>query len=800
MTISPLPLPPTPSGWSDEQLLRLESERRQLQRALAYHPYVRIVSMRDDPPTEYEVEYRVRTLCIGDNGQLQYADSVTVRIAVPPTFPQAAPTVRPVVGVFHPNVSWEGFHLSSPWQPTDSLVDLARKIGDLMAWRIYDPETVVNPVAMQWLDANAAMLPLDNVADFSHAADGDPFERIVRHAPATLQQIRSELDQMRHSLLDAKSPPGATDVGAFAQRTRQSLSLFSDPDLPDSLRNEAATLEEWAAELPASVPAWDHVRRQRPTTQALREISTALSEKAQALDEQINRLESMSPSEDPDSASDALATLPDAKALEQMRTRLPALIRETSDLLKSAQDRLDSLNVAPPHVSARPNGEVARQLQAELGAQAASVRQERKLADRAMTAARSVLARAQAVAPAFERVAAWQEYHELFQTARELEQKLAMWGGAGVHACYVENSSGRFGPFQFHQAIELGRARVAVRGAGQHGIEVVDARTGVVLGHSDSGSLTLKLTVREETESAFTFRVTERCDQLAAQFDFLVRRADQQLEQLTAGFAASPSWCGRLLEVLTRPESLRPLCEGHRRAVDRWTQIARDLHQLALLKARVEIWNLLQRIAEALPRITQKLTEERARLTKCTSMLSDLMARCGRDIETGGLIVPPHLAGPYSQQSRLREQTNREIARLERLLSDFGSQVAGRMASRAGCGQPTIAPLRVLPPLPPALVEAVAAITDDVLDAQLARIEGPLKAPLRPAGWSSARPRSGGQPIGSRPPAPPRAPAPAAVKTIPSPSAVQAGDLPDQPFLADDPRPSAPSRPNQNAS
>ena len=790
MTVSPLP--PSPSRWSDEQLLRLESERRRLQRALAYHPYVRIVSTRDDPPAEYELEYRVRTLCIGDSGQLQYADSVTVRIALPPTFPQASPTVRPLVGIFHPNVSWDGFHLSSPWEPTDSLIDLARKIGELLAWRIYDPETVVNPIAMQWLDANAAMLPLDNGGDFSPGADGEPFERIIRHGPATLQQIRHELDRMCVSLLDAKSRPTSAEVRTVTQRNRHALGLFSDPDLPESLRDAAGKLEEWAEQLPASLPQWDHLRRQRPAIQGLRETSTALSEKTESLDEQMKRFECMAPAADPDSASAAFAALPDAKSLEQMRTRLPALIRETSDLLKTVRERIDALDAAPLHVSGRPSAELARQLQAELEAQAAAIGQERQVADRAMAAARSLLARAQAAVPAFERVAGWHEYHELFQTARDLEQKLAMWGSAGVHACYIENPSGRFGPFQLNQAIELGRARVAVRGAGQNNIEVVDARTAVVLAHSDTGSVTVKLPVRHDTDAAFTIRVTDRCEELAAQFDFLIRRADQQLEQLTPDFAASPSWCGRLLEVLSRPESLRTLREEHRKALDRWTQIARDLRQLGLLKARVEIWNLLQRIAEALPRITQKLTEERARLEKCTSILSDLVARCGRDMETGGLIVPPHLAWSYSEQSRLREQSNREITRMERLLSDLSGQVAGRMASRAGFGQPTIAPLRALAPLPPALAEAVAAITDDMLDAQLARLEGPLKLPPRPTVGSSARERMAPQPGGIRPPAPPRAPVEAAAKTIPAP----VDDLPDQPFLAADARPPAPSRPN----
>jgi len=790
MTSSQPPSPPP--SWSEDQLIRLECERRRLQRALAYHPNIRIVAMRDDPPAEYQIEYRVRTLSVGDNGQLQYADSVPVRIALPASFPHAAPAVRPLVGVFHPNISWEGLHLGSPWQPTDTLIDLVSKIGELLAWRIYDPDTVVNPVAMDWLDANAAMLPLDASADFSPAAGGEPLDRIGRHGPSTLEQIRSQLERMRDSLLDANAPPTAADVRESARQARVALYLFSEPDVPEPLREQATRLDEWAGDLPGSLPVWDHLRRQRPAIQALRAASVELSGKRETLDQQIRKLAAISPAAEPDSAPAALAAVPDSGTLEQVRPRLPALMRETADLLKNVQDRLGALETGTPHVPVRPETELGRQLRVELEAQASSIREAQKLAEQAMASVRPLLDKAQAEAPAFEQICGLREYLDQFQTARELEQKLAMWGSAGVHACYVENPSGRFGPYQLHQAIELGRARVAVRSAGRNGIEVIAVPTAGVLAHADTGSVTVKLPVRRDTDVAFTFRITERCDELAAQFDFLIRRTEEDLQQLTASFPQSGSWCGRLLHVLSRPESLHILREDHCKASDRWKQIRHDLQQLGLLKARIETWNLLQRVAEAVPRIAQNLAKERGRLEKCTSELAGLMARCGHDMESDALIVPPHLADPYARQTQLREWTGREIAHLERVLSDLSGQVTRRMASRAGFGLPTVGPLRALPPLPPALAEAVAAITDDVLDAQLARAEALLNLPLRLPAWQSARQRSGpssgtGLPAATPHPAPARAGRAATAAR----SAESAAEMPDQPFLADEQRPPA---------
>ena len=79
--------------------------------------------MRGDPPSDYEIEFRVRSLCVGYTGDLQYVDTVTMRISLPPNFPYGPPTVQPVQALFHPNVSYEGVHLSTPWQTTDTIVE-----------------------------------------------------------------------------------------------------------------------------------------------------------------------------------------------------------------------------------------------------------------------------------------------------------------------------------------------------------------------------------------------------------------------------------------------------------------------------------------------------------------------------------------------------------------------------------------------------------------------------------------------------------------------------------------------------
>src|SRR5690348_4690331 len=66
---------------SEQQLDRLGEEYRRLRRSFAYHPHVRIVSARNDPPVEFEIEFRVRSLCVNEAGQLAYCDTVSMQVA-----------------------------------------------------------------------------------------------------------------------------------------------------------------------------------------------------------------------------------------------------------------------------------------------------------------------------------------------------------------------------------------------------------------------------------------------------------------------------------------------------------------------------------------------------------------------------------------------------------------------------------------------------------------------------------------------------------------------------------------------
>jgi ubiquitin-protein ligase len=731
------PIPPAQTAppllnWSDDQLVRLEYEWRRLQRAFAYHPYVRIVSMRDDPPGEYEIEFTLRTLMVGESGELEYADSAPVRVWLPPSFPYSPPVVRPLTGLFHPNVSWQGVHLSSWWQPTDTLVAFLKKIGELLAWRVYDPDAIVNPLAMDWLEQNPSLLPLDTTADFAAEAGGEPLARICKYGPATIEQIRKQLATITDALRASASPPAATEVSDFCGLTRSALNLFLDDDVPQALRSDAARLEEWARGLPTSLSVFQFLRDQQEVLRSARGACDVLTELPDSMLKQFADLEAIAPTGAPDDASSALETIPDLRTLEPVRLKLPDLVRRAEEQSRQLRPALVSLETRAAQVPLPPDSLLGGQLRRELDACAADARSVRERADGVLSNLASVLTRARAEADALGRIMMWREYHDLIHRGRDLEKKLAMWGAAGIHAYYVENDSGRFGPFPLEQTIDFGSVSLAARSDGKDRIELVDARTTKVLAHSENGLATLDLAGASGNDRyPTTFQLTDRTDDLAVQLDFLIRQTGDHLSDLLPGAATAPSWCGKLLAVLSRTEVSRAIGEDHRRASERWRQLLEDVEQLAPLKARIETWHLIHRLAEAVPRIVRTLNEERSKLRASTNALEEIVARCGRDVETDRLVIPSNLVRRYEEQTRFRDRARREVARIEAYLKELAGQANIRLASSAMIGSNNAPQLAALPPLPQDFTAAIATMDDAALGQQIALLEQVLGLKLQ---------------------------------------------------------------------
>jgi hypothetical protein len=718
-------------SWSQEQLLRLEFEFRGVQRNFAYHPFIRLVSIQDDPPGEYEIEYRVRTLCVGESGELEYTDSVPARVELPSGFPYVPPVVRPHKGLFHPNVSWEGIHLSAAWQPTDTLVEYLRKVGELLAWRAYDPGSVVNDVALEWLEANSGELPLDAQADFSPEAGGDPLERICRHGPGTLDQIHSQLRGLRQALLNPDSAPGLPEIRDFSRHTRQTLNLFLADDIPDNMRSLAGRLEEWAHELPASTPMWECLRIQRALVGNLQVTLQQLGQMREPIRKQLKALEGLAPASPPVDLKSALAAIPQRKAMEVVWLKLPALVRQTQELLASLQQQVSETQLSFPFVEVRDESDLGRQLSDEMSECTAGVRGADEAAVKEIAEVEALLETARAESSAIQQLGHWREYLDLITTGHLLERRLAELGAAGVQGYFIETEAGNFGPFQLDEPIDLGSWRLALRSTARDRVRLIDVGTNDVIGKSDAGTLAINLAPRgSEQKQIHTFRLTERWEDLAIRLDFLVRETGQSMVKFAAVASQSHLWCGQVLGILVRAESMQSIREQHRRSSNAWKALLQDLHALGPIKARMETWNFIERMREAVPLVLQKLWDQEATLKTCEKELAAIVSRCGRDLDTGRLIIPPKLGAPYAERTAQRDQARNKIGRLEKLKLQIGTQIAKQLSSRQNIGSFALPHFRLLPLFPDDLATMIGSMTDDTLRANVRELEEQLNMPL----------------------------------------------------------------------
>lgn len=780
------PGPPVEVAWTDGQIMRLENEWRKAQRAFAYHPIIGIAPLHGDPPFEYQIDYRVRSLIMNEEGQLQYVDGVSVHLWLPPGFPNQAPVARPMESVFHPNISPEGVSLTHSWQPTDSLVDFAGRVGELLAYRSYDPESVVNPVAMDWLAANSHSLPLDAHADFSPFNGGEPLGRIQRLGPATLEQIRRALDNMRFALLAEEGAPTPAEVEDFSRKTRAAVSLFLDGEVPDTLREQANECDDWCRELPDSIPLWDYLRHQRTRAGATEQAADALRKSAAAFAIGLRELESLVRSAAPGSAASAIKTIPPMEKLEHPHLKLPPLGREFEKWAAEARSLLEAIKEEKPEVPIAPDGSMGRRLASQAEMVRETIDTAMRAAQAALTEVDPLLRRAGPEVRALEQVVGWREYMDMVAKARALEKQLAEWGSSGVQAFYLANSSGSFGPFQFEEPVDLGGARVVVRSLQRGQIEVINPVGQEVLGRQAADSITL-LVGKSEGNPGYptTFTLTERCDDLLVQLGFIQQQTIDALSQFQQPVTGAKTWCGTMSTMLSDHSQQQQLRESNRKAAHRWKVISSELAALSRFKERLATYNLVARMSEEVPRLRGLIAAAEVRHKDSTQTIATVMSKSSRDVASDQFIVPPKYANTYSEALRTRDQARQEVVRQKNLLKQIARELVARVGSSRLCGRPEVPEFRVLPAIPAALWDLHEPASDDNMRDMLQGLSGQLgvQLPFNPPPPPIAR--QVGRP--AQPTAPPPSPEPVAEAPMPETSE----NVTEMQSAADQPAPAA---------
>ncbi|HET6246713.1 MAG TPA: hypothetical protein VFE47_03365 [Tepidisphaeraceae bacterium] len=717
--------------WTDGQLMRLENEFRKAQRSFAYHPVIGIRPLRGDPPYEYQVDYRLRTLVTNDAGELEYADAVSMHIWLPPGFPNQPPVVRPMAPVFHPNVAWEGIYLTRPWQPTDTLVTFCGRIGELLAYRSYDPESVINAVAMDWLSQNSGTVPLDTQADFSPFNGGEPLGRIARLGPGTLEQIRRALDDMRFALVAEQDAPTADEVADFARQTRSAISLFLDGDVPENLRQQASEFDDWCRELPESVPVWEYLRAQRDRAAAAERAAAGLKAAAGAFAAGLDELEKMVPNAAGSTPAAAVRLIPPMEKLAPMQLKLPPLARDFEKYSLECRKLIAAMKAVAPETSVAPENSLGRRLSAQSATVREAVVHATRTTEAALAEVDVLYRRARPEIVALEHIVGWREYMDMFAKARTLEKQLLEWGSAGVQAYFIANASGSFGPFQFEEPLDLDGTSVVVRSLQGGQIEVINSLGQEVLGKGTGGSA---MVVIGKTDSApgyeTTFTVSERCDDLVVQIGFIQQQTVEALSELQRPVAGAKSWCGIISALLTDPHQQQNLREAHRNATLRWKTVIGDLAALARFKERLATYHLVSRMSAEVPRIQGLISKAHARHAESTEKIGSIMSRSSRDMETDRLIIPPKFAKSYAEELRARDQSKIDAAKYRSLLKQIARELAARVSTPRLVGRPEVAEFRVIGPMADALAALAEVMADEPMGQMIDALGGLLGVPL----------------------------------------------------------------------
>ena len=143
------------------RIRRLMADAEQMGRVFAHFQLIRIVSVEGNPPDKYRVEYNVRSLARGYEGQPIYRDQHLVEIHLTSDYPRQSPKCRMLTPIFHPNFDPTIICVGDHWTAAEKLVDLVVRIGEMIAYQAYNIKSPLDGEAAMWADLHQNALPVD---------------------------------------------------------------------------------------------------------------------------------------------------------------------------------------------------------------------------------------------------------------------------------------------------------------------------------------------------------------------------------------------------------------------------------------------------------------------------------------------------------------------------------------------------------------------------------------------------------------------------------------------------------------
>jgi ubiquitin-protein ligase len=150
---------------SSPRLRRLHADFAAMQELAGGSDFIRFVRS-GNPPDRYVVTYTCRGL-VWAPGEAQPAvrEHHEAEFYLHRDYPRRPPQIIWRTPIFHPNilsVEAGGGVCIGGWTPSESLADLVLRVGEMVQFRSYNPDDVLNPAAAQWAEAHADRLPVDD--------------------------------------------------------------------------------------------------------------------------------------------------------------------------------------------------------------------------------------------------------------------------------------------------------------------------------------------------------------------------------------------------------------------------------------------------------------------------------------------------------------------------------------------------------------------------------------------------------------------------------------------------------------
>lgn len=140
---------------------RLIADAEQVAKAFHGFPPIRVQAIRGNPPDLYHVEYSIRGLVRGPDGQPIYRDEHLTEIQLTSEYPRQSPKCKMLTPIFHPNIEPAIICVGDHWTAAERLVDLVIRIGEMVAFQVYNIKSPLDGEAAMWTDHNSQRLPID---------------------------------------------------------------------------------------------------------------------------------------------------------------------------------------------------------------------------------------------------------------------------------------------------------------------------------------------------------------------------------------------------------------------------------------------------------------------------------------------------------------------------------------------------------------------------------------------------------------------------------------------------------------